>query len=45
MQGSELGLPQRKLRKSELLCCCCCDCLAHAVAQMDAKAAQGGCEC
>lgn len=38
MPGSELGLPGRKPRKSELLCCCCCDCLAHAVAQMDARA-------
>lgn len=39
--GSELALPLRKPRKSELLlCCCCCDCLGHAVAQMDAQAAQ-----
>lgn len=47
MQGSELSLPLRKPRKSELLllCCLCCDCLAHTVAQMDARVAQGGYEC
>lgn len=44
MPGSERGLPRRKPHKSELLCCCCCDRLAHAATQMDARAAQGGCE-
>ena len=40
LPGSEAGLPLTEPRKTELLCCCCCDCLGHAVAQMEARAAE-----
>ena len=40
LRGSEPGPPPAEPRKTELLCCCCCDFLGHAVAQMEARAAE-----